>query len=631
MGTVDRSGSKRGSTPSGQAFLDQDPGFGPEGIVGGDFSGHDSFGVAVDAVVDGDGAALARLIASDPFADDPQMRNVTWIGPSREISAEEWAAQFLPAAPVPGLGVGALLPVSLSGVGADAAVAVVRASVPDLPKAPRKDNPAGVVWTPAAGAEALEVLDPAGLADNEVLDFMHAANRLAAFAQAREAEAVAVFATRRPPLADEPVRERGGVSLWAAGELMAVYAIGRGAAEHRLDDAATLTALPATLALHRQGLLDGLRIRAIHRGLENVPEELFLVLEPLFLPGAARMNPAGLTRKIRRLAERFNPEPLAVRHERARIQRRVWFTPLPDGMAQLGAILPATPALALFQSLEAWARQAQQDGEPSTALTPTGRPSRSYDNYLADCFLDLIHQAFLHPATSCTDCSCNNPTPDHPAPDHPAPHPTTGLSGNGLSGNGLAGNGLPGGGSVPEPRFAPRIPAKVNVTIPFLTLLNTSEEPGHLDGYGPIPADQARELAAGASSWHRILTDPEKGTIVSIGRTAYKPPADMVRLVRLRDPVCTGIGCDTPARNCQIDHTIPFHQTRYTLNGTALPKGHTSTENLCPRSIYCHRLKDEPTTGWNVEPAENGATKTTTPTGREYLHNHPDNEQNAPF
>ncbi|WP_207767614.1 DUF222 domain-containing protein, partial [Arthrobacter glacialis] len=252
-----------------------------------------------------------------------------------------------------------------------------------------------MTWTPATGAEALTRLEPDTLSDNDLLDYLHAANRLAAFAQAREMEALAEFATRRPPLNEETPREQHPeVSLWAAGELMAVYAISAGTAQHRLDDAATLAALPSTGTLFRKGLLDQTRIHAIRRGLENVPEDLFPVLEPLFLPGASRMNPAGLTRKIRRLAQKHNPESLTERFHRARAQRRVWFTPLPDGMAKLGAILPATPALALFQTLETWALQAQRDGEPSTALTPTGRPSRSLNNYLADCFLDLIHQSF---------------------------------------------------------------------------------------------------------------------------------------------------------------------------------------------------------------------------------------------
>ncbi|POH71558.1 hypothetical protein CVS27_20450, partial [Arthrobacter glacialis] len=340
---------------------------------------------------------------------------MTWVGPSRTISADEWATlvQTLDGdggsagAPegvagsgpggVAGSGSGSSVGhfLSVPGLEADSLVRVIRASVPDHPKAPRKNNPAGVTWTPATGAEALTRLEPDTLSDNDLLDYLHAANRLAAFAQAREMEALAEFATRRPPLNEETPREQHPeVSLWAAGELMAVYAISAGTAQHRLDDAATLAALPSTGTLFRKGLLDQTRIHAIRRGLENVPEDLFPVLEPLFLPGASRMNPAGLTRKIRRLAQKHNPESLTERFHRARAQRRVWFTPLPDGMAKLGAILPATPALALFQTLETWALQAQRDGEPSTALTPTGRPSRSLNNYLADCFLDLIHQSF---------------------------------------------------------------------------------------------------------------------------------------------------------------------------------------------------------------------------------------------
>ena len=45
------------------------------------------------------------------------------------------------------------------------------------------------------------------------------------------------------------------------------------------------------------------------------------------------------------------------------------------------------------------------------------------------------------------------------------------------------------------------IRATVNVTVPVLTLLGRSDEPGHLEGCGPIDAETARELAAGAPSW----------------------------------------------------------------------------------------------------------------------------------
>ncbi|MHA7270241.1 hypothetical protein, partial [Arthrobacter sp. HLT1-20] len=59
MGITKQPGSKRASIPSGPSFLDQDPGLGPGASDGGC----------------GDGgcgdAELARLMASDPFAEDP--------------------------------------------------------------------------------------------------------------------------------------------------------------------------------------------------------------------------------------------------------------------------------------------------------------------------------------------------------------------------------------------------------------------------------------------------------------------------------------------------------------------------------------------------------------------------------
>ncbi|POH72337.1 hypothetical protein, partial [Arthrobacter glacialis] len=74
MGTVNWPGSNRASTPAGQPFLDQAPDHWSEAADGG----------CADA-------EFARLMASDPFADDPHMKNVTWVGPSRTISADEWA------------------------------------------------------------------------------------------------------------------------------------------------------------------------------------------------------------------------------------------------------------------------------------------------------------------------------------------------------------------------------------------------------------------------------------------------------------------------------------------------------------------------------------------------------------
>ncbi|NVM95002.1 DUF222 domain-containing protein [Arthrobacter sp. AETb3-4] len=541
------------------------------------------------------GAAVAGAVAGFPFpmADPP------WADPGQC----DPAVSLLPG------------PADLGRVRA------VRAAVPDLPEAPRPGNPAGLAWSPVAVADALAHLDPHRLGENDLLDFIHAANRLAAFARAMEDAALAVFSTRRPPLASETpdgANPEGGSqasprqeldaaahrSRYAGAEIMALHAVGIGTARQLLENAETLARnLPATTSLYRQGLLDTARIRAILAGVDNVPAAVQSLIEPLFLPGAARANPRALTRRIRRLAQLHNPEPLAERHERARAERRVWFTALPDGMAQLTAVLDAAPAKSLYDSLDAWARHAQREGSraggaPSTAATPTGRPSRSLNNYLADTFLDLIHQAFLHPVG-------HNPTPAGKDNNNSGGHP------------------------VPETWRTARIPVTISVTVPALTLLGRSGEPGHLEGYGPIPPDQARELAAGCYWWERLLTDPATRARLTVGRQRYHPPADIAAEVRRRDPVCTGIGCDHPAASCDLDHTIPFRMTTHGPDGTPLPKGDTSVENLRPRDPYCHQLKDNPDTGWTVQPLGPGQTITTTPTGRIYIHTQ--TEEPCPF
>ena len=58
----------------------------------------------------------------------------------------------------------------------------------------------------------------------------------------------------------------------------------------------------------------------------------------------------------------------------------------------------------------------------------------------------------------------------------------------------------------------------VNVTVPVLTLMGVSEEPGFLEGYGPIDPETARRIAAGAPSFTRILVHPETGAVLCRSR-----------------------------------------------------------------------------------------------------------------
>ena len=89
-------------------------------------------------------------------------------------------------------------------------------------------------------------------------------------------------------------------------------------------------------------------------------------------------------------------------------------------------------------------------------------------------------------------------------------------------------------------------PYKLLVTVPATTLMGVDEAPAMLDGMTPIPAELARELAAGESTWQRILTDPITGAYLPVTATTYQPTAQMRLLLRLRHPICAVPGCSRP-------------------------------------------------------------------------------------
>ncbi|QKJ21300.1 DUF222 domain-containing protein [Microbacterium hominis] len=164
------------------------------------------------------------------------------------------------------------------------------------------------------------------------------------------------------------------------------------------------------------------------------------------------------------------------------------------------------------------------------------------------------------------------------------------------------------------PATARGIRATVVVTVPALALLDDdaarASDPATVEGVGPIPISRARELCGGDTRWMRVLTHPETGAVLSVGRDSYRPPAALQRLVRWRADRCMGPGCGMPASRCEIDHQIRW------ADG-----GETSLENNAPFCKGHHLVKDNTT--WRVEqlPASGGAVRWTSPTGRRYVVN----------
>ena len=152
---------------------------------------------------------------------------------------------------------------------------------------------------------------------------------------------------------------------------------------------------------------------------------------------------------------------------------------------------------------------------------------------------------------------------------------------------------LLGGDPVTE---APSKP-DISVVIALPDLVGVTDEPAHIPGLGPIPAELARSLAADAT-WRAWIADAS-GTVVATGARGYVPTAAIARLVRAREPHCRMPGCRKPASGCDLDHAIAY------------PNGPTTTTNLGPLCRRHHVLKTH--AGWGLDPGPVAPPNSRTP------------------
>lgn len=143
---------------------------------------------------------------------------------------------------------------------------------------------------------------------------------------------------------------------------------------------------------------------------------------------------------------------------------------------------------------------------------------------------------------------------------------------------------------------------EVQVTLDAATLAGLADNPGELAGFGPIPAEMARELAAAARRWRTGLVDEHTGQLKDLS-AAYRPRRLLARFVQARDRTCCFPGCRQPARRCDLDHTVPHEQGGATVAG-----------NLGPLCRFHHRLKTH--TSWSLSQPEPGLFLWVSPTGR---------------
>ncbi|WP_104087396.1 HNH endonuclease signature motif containing protein [Arthrobacter sp. GMC3] len=281
-------------------------------------------------------------------------------------------------------------------------------------------------------------------------------------------------------------------------------------------------------------------------GCPAVSETALFEFEHQLLELAAGMTTPKFLVQARRLRERTHPDIIATRHAMAISERKLVLLPDKDGMSWLSMFLPADAAQGIWNQATRTARTLQGSSEHRT---------------LTQLRVDVLVQWLLATGTPPAQNHGTFPVGQAPdmAPDTDEPAPASADT-------------VPGSSTRPL--------AQVLVTIPLLTLLGRSNEPAELEGYGPIPPNMARELAAGSPTLYRIMVDPYTNKYLSMDPTRYRVSGATRTMLRARDGTCVFTGCNTVTADTELDHVLAWE------NG-----GASTPENLRSECGTHHRLK----------------------------------------
>ena len=297
--------------------------------------------------------------------------------------------------------------------------------------------------------------------------------------------------------------------------------------------------LPGTARALADGLISRAHAMVLSEETGPLSAELAGRVEAALLPGAGSRTAGQLRYAAVKLIARLDPDGYAARHARRRPGHDVTVSDLGDGISGIWAQLDTPDAAVVKAAVDAWA-------DSHTTQLPELTVGQRRTQALVEWA-----QAYL-------------------ATDAPTRHGR---------------------------------PVSVDLVIDLPTLLGLAEHPGEIVGYGVIPADLARRLAADAS-WRRLVTDPQTGHLLDCGRTRYRPTQLLRNYLLAREKVSAFPGSASPSERCDIDHANPF------------PHGGTDRDNLGPLDRRAHRAKT--TRRLDHRKARDGTSRWRSPTGHTY-------------
>jgi len=311
--------------------------------------------------------------------------------------------------------------------------------------------------------------------------------------------------------------------------------------------------LPGTGARLADGSIDYVKAKIIADELAVLDDALAARAEDLIIDDLAGKTPGQVGKLAAAAVCEVDPDGAAKRREQAeRDDARVRFWRDRTGTCTLAGFgLPTDAALAAHANVAARAAEYRQAGFAPDAKLDQLRVLAYLDILNGISAADRIAQAHAGTEASAADTGEDVPANAHPAggggpgdddpgrsgrdgspgegPDRGTGRGSRGGNPNGRSrvggnpdngnpdggGAGGLGGGQPGSGPAGgQPAgTGPVLPAKVNLTIPFSTLLDLAERPGEAHSLGPLDPALARDLAAAAarsphSDWCVTVTNP---------------------------------------------------------------------------------------------------------------------------
>lgn len=391
---------------------------------------------------------------------------------------------------------------------------------------------------------------PATSASRELLSDLAAHQRRENQACARRLRIIAELFGMR--LGERGENADWAVDTWAAvgAEVAAALRISLGKAGSYLSYGLAMERLPAVAAAFDSGDIDMTVYRTIVYRTGLITDAAVMAqVDQIVAARAARwpsMTQGRLIREIDRVVARVDPDAVRRVRERAR-DRDVTVWDGRDGTAEISGLLLSTDAYLLDKRLDELARTVCE-ADPRTVAQRR-----------ADALGALAGGAErLMCACGTAECASTAATPS---------------------------------------------PIVIHVVAEAATLEGRSDSPGYLLGADDlIPAELLRDLAKTAKR------RPLIGSAEMAAEPHYRPSRALADFVRARDLTCRAPGCDRPATQCDLDHTIPY------------PQGATHASNIKALCRLHHLLKTfwgwrdtqlpDGTVIWNLP---NGATYVTTP------------------